>query len=235
MRVLGVGRGEGRSLSEDDEKNDGRSENVDAGSLVGLAQVDLGSHVRGSAELGLEKAGAVSAAHGGGETQIRDLQGEVLVEEQVLGFEVTMCVAVAVHVAEAFEELLEVVASLILGEATAEGDEVEELTAADQLKHDELDSLLTLLGVSLLAFANFHEADDVRVVQGGQGLDLHFDELIEGLVGVENLDGVASAGGVLGKLDLAGDTASEGSTKDVLVEGRGHFKISEFVLLKMIL
>jgi len=61
----------------------------------------------------------------------------------------------------------------------------------------------------LLSFTNFNQVDDVGVFNLGQGVDLSFDEFLELFIRVEDLDGVANAIVVLGKLDLAADSATE--------------------------
>ena len=79
--VLWVGRGERRSLRQDDEEDDGRSEEVNAGTLVLLSEVDFGSHVARGTKLGLEEARVVSSSDGSCESQIRDLEHIVAVKE----------------------------------------------------------------------------------------------------------------------------------------------------------
>lgn len=93
VRVLWVRRGERRSLRQNDKEDDGRSEEVNAGTLVLLSEVDLGSHVAGGTKLGLEEARVVSSSDGGCESQIRDLEHVIAVKEQILGLEITMSIA----------------------------------------------------------------------------------------------------------------------------------------------
>ena len=109
-----------------------------------------------------------------------------------------MGIALVMHESEAFKQLLEEVASGGLRETTTKSNEVEKLTSADELKHDELDVLAALLGVALKALVDFDEADDVAVLQVCKGRHLSVDQLLEGLVGVDDLDGVALACAVLG-------------------------------------
>lgn len=112
MRILGIGRCEGRTLSQDDEKNDCRCKQVDLGSLVGLGEMDLRCHVASSAELGVEEARVVSAFDRCSEAKICDLKIVIFVEDEVLGFQITMGVSFVVHEFESIEHLLEVVAGL---------------------------------------------------------------------------------------------------------------------------
>lgn len=114
MWVLRISRGERWSLRQDDEEDDGRGEEVNAGALVLLSEVDLGSHVARGTELGLKQARVVTSGDGSGESQICDLKHVVAVKEQILGLEVTMSIALLVHEAEPIKELLEVVASSCL-------------------------------------------------------------------------------------------------------------------------
>ena len=93
VRVLWVRRGERRSLRQNDKEDDGRSEEINAGTLVLLSEMDLGSHVAGGTKLGLEEARVVSSSDGGCESQIRDLEHVIAVKEQILGLEVTMSIA----------------------------------------------------------------------------------------------------------------------------------------------
>jgi hypothetical protein len=55
------------------------------------------------------------------------------------------------------------------------------------------------------------------VLELGESSDFGLDQLIEISVIVENLDGKASASLILGKLDLAGDAATEGTSKNIVV------------------
>jgi len=189
--------------------------------------MDLWSHVGGRTQLSLEQSRAVAAFDRRRESEIRNLKREILVEKQVLGFHVTMSVAVRVHEVEASQELLEVVASCSFSQAATKGNKVEELTSTDKLKHNELDILTSLLWVDLLALVHFDEADDVLVLELGESGDFSVDQLLERLVRVEDLDGVARARIILGQLDLAGDTAAEGASKRVLIKFGWH--ISSFL------
>ena len=123
-----------------------------------------------------------------------------------------MSIALRVHEAEPIKKLLEVVASSGLAKASTESDEVEKLTAADKLKHDKLDLLLAFLGIVLLALVDFDEAHDIAVLKLGQSGHFGINELLEGLIRVDDLDGVAGASCVLCELHLAGNAASKRSS-----------------------
>ena len=62
------------------------------------------------------------------------------------------------------------------------------------------------------------------MLEGLERLDFGFDEVDEDVVVVEDLDGVAGAGGVLGELDFAGDALAECLTDLVLPASGWHFK-----------
>ena len=125
--------------------------------------------------------------------------------------------SLTVHETQTIQELLEVVAGGSFAQAATERDEVEEFTSTDKLEADELHILSSLLRIRLLAFANFDEAHDIVVLELGESRDFGLDKLIEISVIVENLDGEASARLILGELDLAGDAAAEGTSKNVVV------------------
>ena len=130
--------------------------------------------------------------------------------------------SLSVHVGEGVDELLVVVASLTFRQTSAEGNKVEEFTTSDELEGDVSDLFASLLGVHLHAFVDFDESHDVDVIELSEGTNFGVDKLLEGLLRMDDLDGVSSAGVVLGELDLAGDSASESSAEDVLVKSGGH-------------
>ena len=68
MRVLRVRRGERWSLRQNDKEDDGGGEQVDTGTLILLAQVNLWSHIARSAKLRLKQARAISTSDRSGET-----------------------------------------------------------------------------------------------------------------------------------------------------------------------
>ncbi len=140
------------------------------------------------------------------------------------------------HVIEASEKLSVVVAGLSFSKTTAKSDKVEELTSSNKFKDNKVDSLTPFLGVDLLTLAHLDEPDDVGVLQLGKSLDFCLDQLVEGLVVVDNLDCVARASIILGKLDLAGDSTAECSSKSVLVQFCWHIRLlisDRFVFLRI--
>ena len=79
-----------------------------------------------------------------------------------------MGIARRVEVIKSVKELLEVVSGVPLLKSTAEGDEIEELTATDKLEDDVLDFLAcSLLGVGLVSLTDFNHVYDVGVLDLG--------------------------------------------------------------------
>lgn len=160
--------------------------------------MDLRSHIRSSSELGLKQAGAVTTGDLGRKAEVRNLERELFVEHQVFWFQITMSESLLVHEVKTREQLVEVVAGLGFSQFASEGDEVKEFTASDELEHNKVDSLGALLRVALLTAAALDKFDDIGMLEGGKRLDLCFNKLLEGLVVVDDFDGVASAAVVSG-------------------------------------
>ena len=137
---------------------------------------------------------------------------------------------ILVHVAQALEELLEVVASHGFSQLATKGDEVKKLSASDQLQHKVLHEFPAFLRMSLVAFSYLNEADDVAVSEVGQDVELGlyaFFDLFYSLF--HDFDGVSCPLVVPCKLDLAGDAASERASEFVLVvENNRHKDFSFF-------
>jgi len=174
--------------------------------------VNLGCHVRGCAELSGQQATTITAFKRCRKSKIGDLEVEGGIKDKVLRFEITVNLALRVHVAEAIEHLTVVVSGLIFTEAATKGDEVEKLTATNEFEHDIVDLLLTLARIGLHTTADFDEAHNVWVLEGRQGLALSVDQLLELLVRMDDLDGVAGIGAILSELDFAGYAAAERSS-----------------------
>ena len=106
------------------------------------------------------------------------------------------------NVVQAVHHLSEVVARLGFRKLATEGDEIEKLTAANELQNDELDLLRSLFWVDLRTLTDLVNLDDVFVLELLQDFQLGIDTL--GPVSrVEELDGKSLAGRVLCDLDLA--------------------------------
>jgi len=78
----------------DDEDNDTDGEKIDLGAVVGLALLDLGSHVGHGATVGLELVDAFVAS----KAEVSDLQVELFINENVLELKVAMYASEVVHV-----------------------------------------------------------------------------------------------------------------------------------------
>jgi hypothetical protein len=129
--VTRMSTGERRPLGDDHEEDDGRGEEVNAGTLIWSAQLDLGSHVGLRTELSLKHTRCVAALNRCCKTKICDFKGEVFVEEEVLRLEVAMSDSLTVHETQTVQDLLEIVASRSFAQATAESHKVEEFTTTD--------------------------------------------------------------------------------------------------------
>jgi len=105
VRITGVGLSERRVASVDNEEDDSHGEQINRVAHVGLSGEDFGSHVAEGSEHSLELARAVSAFNRCGEAEVSDLDVEVLVEEDVLGLEISVADAVGVQVVKALEDL----------------------------------------------------------------------------------------------------------------------------------
>jgi hypothetical protein len=98
--------------------------------------VDLGSHVGLSAEFGAELTRTVASLDRGSEAEISEAQVVVLVNEDVLGLQITVGGSLAVEGVQCAEHLSEVVSADVFRQGTTGSDEIEELSAGDQLQND---------------------------------------------------------------------------------------------------
>ncbi|KAK6927183.1 hypothetical protein RJ641_008902 [Dillenia turbinata] len=138
---------------------------VHLGPVVPFLRQDLRGHVGGGAAERVEEAVEADLIADGAEPKVGDLEVAILVEEEVLGLEVTVEDATGVAVSDGGDKLLEVAAAEVLGEA-ALGDLGEELAAFEEF-HDEVD-----LG---LRSENLVKLDDVGVVEAAHDGDLALD------------------------------------------------------------
>ena len=166
--VVGVGGGgllEGRVACVHDEQNHSRGENVNALTLIFLVG-DLRGHVSLSAQLGPEHSGAVLALEQAGEAEIRDLEDEEVGEEQVLGLDVAVRVALLVHVVQPVHHLVEVGPRHLLRELAGLGHEIKQLSAADELQHDgEAGGGGLVFGLVGGVLSDAEQSDQVLVVE----------------------------------------------------------------------
>ena len=87
------------------------------------------------------------------------------------------------QVAKTFHELLKVVSGVLLFQSAAEGNEIEQLTATNKLKHDVLNLFAcVLLGIILCSFSNFDHVNDIGMFDLCECVDLCLDEFLELLI-----------------------------------------------------
>ena len=187
----------------EDERSEGIAE--EAYTFGAAAREHLRSDVGRCATKGVEEAVGVELVGDRREAEVGDLEVAALVDEEILGLEVTVEDAVGVAEADGGDKLLEVPSRGILLEA-ALGDAREELPAADEL-HGEVD-----LGPS---GHDLEEADDVGVAHaaedGDLALDVRDEAVAQGLLLVEHFDGDGLAGvvGVAGVVHLGEGVVAE--------------------------
>ena len=142
--LVGLGRVEWWRLRNHNEQDNAKSEQVDGRSNVGLALVDLRSHIVLRTKSGVQEARAVSAFHRTGEAEVRNLQVEVVVKQKILRLKISMSDTARMAVVEALKRLLEVVTGDGLGEGSRRSDEVEDLTLLGDAQHNVVDLTLAL-------------------------------------------------------------------------------------------
>lgn len=117
---------------DDDEKDDTGGEHVDLLSVVGLAFLDFWSHVGHSTSVGTELVDFLV----GGEAEVRDLEVQVVVDEDVLELKISMDDALGLHVTDDLAHLREEESAVIFAHATDGLAEIEEETSGDVLEED---------------------------------------------------------------------------------------------------
>ena len=179
--------------------------------------MDLWSHVRCSSELRLEHAFASLSLCRCCEAKVSNLQVEVAVKHKILWLKITMNETGIMEIVETLKQLFEIESRNLFLKSASECNQIEELTATNELKHDVLDVLACiLLGVGLHSFSDFDHVDDVGMLEFLESVDLCFDEFIELLVLMKDLDGIASARIVFGELDFATDATAKRSSEDIV-------------------
>lgn len=131
-----LGAEEGRSSVEHDEEDNTCSEDVSLNPcIVPLLHlwrlVPLGSHSRGQFEVSEVALGIARQA------EVRNFQLEIMIEEDVLGFEIPVR---NTHLSEVFDgcnQLLDVGAADLGSEPTEFGEVVEKLTSFGQFENDQ--------------------------------------------------------------------------------------------------
>lgn len=98
--------------------------------------MDLRGHIVESSELCVQVALAVPALRRSSETKVSNLQVVVLVQEQVLGLEISVSDLLVVAEVQAGHELFEIVSCLGLIERSGVRNEIEKLTALGYFQYD---------------------------------------------------------------------------------------------------
>ena len=96
-------------MGNHDEKDDAEGEQVDLLTIIRLACMDLRRHVVVRAEFGVQHARSVSAFHGAGKAEVRNLEVVVLIQEKILRLQVSVRNTLFMAVFKAVDRLLEVV------------------------------------------------------------------------------------------------------------------------------
>ena len=114
----------------------------------------------------MEDTSAVLALDETGETKIGQFQYKLLVEQNVFGLDVSMSIALGVHVVEAVHHLVEVGSGDDFGELASVGNKIKELSTAHILKNDgeALVSRFILFFVGGV-LSHSHKLDQVLVVE----------------------------------------------------------------------
>eukprot|EP00965_Chrysotila_dentata_P059280 1967624-Pleurochrysis_carterae.AAC.1 len=133
-----VGVLEGQKAAEHREEADAERPDVGARALVALACHHLGRGVAGRAAGGAQQP--VGRVEHGGEAEVDHLDVAVLVNEQVLGLEVTMGYAHRVAGVDAQDDLPEDLARLRLVQPAMRDDKLEQLAAREEFG-DQVDVL----------------------------------------------------------------------------------------------
>lgn len=84
----------------------------------------------------MEYASTVLALDETGETKIGQFQYKLLVEQNIFGLDVSVSIALGVHVVEAVHHLVEVGSGDDFGELASVGNKIKELSTAHILKND---------------------------------------------------------------------------------------------------
>lgn len=95
-------------LSEHDEQNYARSEQVYLRASVWLFHVDLRCHVALSTELGSKVTTAVSASNRGSKSEISNFKVEVLIKKEIFRFKISVGHTFVMYIVETMDKLLKV-------------------------------------------------------------------------------------------------------------------------------
>ena len=147
----------------DNEEDDAGGEHIDLLSVVGLALLDFWSHVGHGASVGIELVDFLV----GGEAEVRDLEVQVIVDEDVLELKISVDDALGLHVTDDLAHLGEEEPTILFAHASDGLAEIEEETSGDVLEED-VDEVVDLssgwlFDVSIRTVAK--DIDDVIVLQ----------------------------------------------------------------------
>jgi hypothetical protein len=212
---FGAGLLEGEDALDDDEQNDAKWEEVDLLTIVGLAFLDLGSHVGEGATVALEAVDVFEAS----KAKVSEFEVHLLVNEDVFKLEVAVDNSVGVHVLNGVKHLISEEPSGVLAHLAKGLANVKEETALhvvhDQVDHVVDDAAGWLLNDALITVLD--HADDALMLEGPKNLDFGFywfncvfflgQELL-----LQDLNGDLRGGvaNLVGKVDFASVALTEG-------------------------
>lgn len=128
--------------------------------------MDLRCHIGFSSENSLHQAILFSSFEEGRESEVGDLEDEILAEEKIFGLHISVGNSSLMDMAEPANHLEEIGPGYLLSESTSVGNKLEDLTSRNVFKNDgeALVCCSILLFVSGL-FKNVDKVDDVGVVE----------------------------------------------------------------------
>ena len=168
--------------------------------------MDFWSHVVQGSELGRQISTSVLAFNWSSKPKVSNFQNEVLVQQEVLWFEVSVSNALSMAEVQALKQLLEVVPGDLLAELSRVGNEVKEFSSLSEFEHDVADFLVDSVVLFVDSLSGLNLLYDIDVFQTLHGVDFVEDKLFHAMVHVvvHDLDGALSSGReVLGQLDFA--------------------------------
>ena len=166
--LLFAGLLEGENALNDDEKDDSNGEHVDICAFVLLALLDFGSHVCHGATVGLESIDVLVAS----EAEVGQLEVQIVVDENVLEFEVAMHDSTSVNVLDGIEHLVKEESACIFAHCAHSLAQVEEKTALDEL-HDNVNKVLNDAArwlhnlASVAIFVHLYDSLVLQILQDG--------------------------------------------------------------------
>ena len=161
---------EGEDTLDDDKEDDSEGEQVNLSALVALAFLYLGRHVSHRAAVRFQRIDRLVTS----ETEVRYLQIELVVDEDVLELEVSVHDALLMHVVDGVEELGDEEATSVLPHRAHRLAKVKKQSAGHVLHHNvnEVADVAAAWLDHLARVAVAEHADDVRMVHVLQNRDL---------------------------------------------------------------